>query len=96
MIDQLKECNSNNHKVIEIYRVDVNDFEEHVVLWCDECGCVGIYQLTDGRYQCKLSDLRIPKVAGAYWEEKHDNSIRSSNPEETRKPDAFCPTKGQV
>ena len=84
MIEQLKRCNASKHKTIEIYRVDVDEFTEHVIRWCEECGCVGIYQMIDGRYACKLADLHIPRVAIEYWNEKYDGYTGSPKSEETR------------
>lgn len=83
MIEQLKQCNASKHKIVEIYKVDIDELAEQAVLWCSECGCVAVYELIDGRYRCKVVDLRIPTVTIEYWNEKYDSNNAATEPDKT-------------
>ena len=71
MIEQLKRCQENEHDLEEVYRIEINEFEDDVVLWCLQCGCVQAYRVHEcGDITATWTEPWIPQVAKAYWK-KH-------------------------
>lgn len=74
MIELLKQCQENRHNLIEIYRIEIDDFYSDVIRWCKTCGCVKGYKEIDYRPAGSITDIYISDVAKAYWDEKYDSS----------------------
>jgi hypothetical protein len=70
MIEQLKKCQNGGHDLQEVYRLEVTEFEDDVVLWCNQCGCVQAYRLHEcGKVTETWTETWTPEVAKAYWRE---------------------------
>ncbi len=58
----MNECLKGNHSLIEILRSSLSYDDDHVAMWCTNCGCIVVDYEVDGRRISSKLKIKAPNI----------------------------------